>query len=56
MSTPTRVINARIEQGLCDLVVENGAITEITAAILGQPAGESTFDAEGRAVLPGFVD
>jgi len=56
MSTPTRVINARIEQGLCDLVVENGAITEITAAILGQSAGESTFDAEGRAVLPGFVD
>ncbi len=46
--------HARIDNELCDLVIESGCIVSIDAA--GTADGAELFDAKGRVVLPGFVD
>lgn len=39
-----------------DILVEDGIIVGITDAAPGAGIGDTDFDAEGRAVIPGFVD
>ena len=44
------------DQGLSDILIENGRIVAITKQIEPEASGEIVINAEGRVLLPGFVD
>lgn len=44
------------DHGLSDILIENGRIVAITKQIESEASGEIVINAEGRVLLPGFVD
>lgn len=52
----TRIVNAVVGGKRADIAIKGCIITEVESATPGSIRGETTFDAGGRAVLPGFVD
>ncbi len=51
-----RIVNAIVGGKSADITIDGGNIIEVAAAASGGVSDEATFDAQGRSVLPGFVD
>ncbi len=48
------VTNGVIQQGF--VLIENGAITEVSEGVAKIPAGYKVIDAQGKRLYPGFID
>lgn len=54
--TQVRIVNAIVGGKPADITIKGGNITEVATATSGPIHDKTVFDAQGRAVLPGFVD